>query len=175
VNKSSGQFIYSSTIVKFVSSRRRRPDHQLEIILGPRSNGQDLPFAALDALYRHILSSVEDTTTIVQIIATALTLQTLFKLEALTSIFDLSRSDIKLRIIDLGSLVECGDPWGSEFKVLHASLGDFLFDETRSQSLYVNRRSIHTNIMHALLRDYQNGARSQWPKHFIHCHNYVSY
>jgi len=46
VNKSSGQFIYASTIVKFVSSRRHRPDHRLEIVLGLRPNGKDLPFAS---------------------------------------------------------------------------------------------------------------------------------
>jgi hypothetical protein len=75
VYKSSGQFIYASTVVKFVSSRRHRPDHRLEIILDLRPKGKDLPFAELDALYRYVLSSVEDTTTTVHIIATALTLR----------------------------------------------------------------------------------------------------
>jgi len=75
VYKSSGQFIYVSTIVKFVSSRRRGPDHRLEIVLDLRPKGKDLPFTELDALYRYVLSFVEDTTTTVQIIATALTLK----------------------------------------------------------------------------------------------------
>ena len=177
VYKSSGQFIYASTVIKFISSRRHRPDHQLEIILGLRPNGKDLPFAELDELYRHILSSVEDTPMTIQIIATILTLQTpynLNKFEPLSSIFELSPSDIKLRLIDLGSLVECGE---SEYrlKVLHASLGDFLFDEARSHELYVNRRSIHTNIMQAVLRDYQNVESSKPRKYFIHCQKSVSH
>ena len=170
VYKSSGQFIYASTVIKFVSSRRHRPNHRLEIILGLRPNGKDLPFAELDAVYRYILSSVEDTI-VVQIMATALTLQTSFEFEALTSIFDLSLTDIKLRLIDLGSLVECGD---SEYglKVLHASVDDFLFDEARSQELYVDRRSIHTKIMQALLLA---RSGSKWCKHIIHCHTFVIY
>ena len=176
VYKSSGQFIYASTIVKFVSSRRHRPNHQLEIILGLRPNGKDLPFAELDALYRHILSSVEDTTTTVQIIASVLTLQTPQKLEALSSIFNVSEGDIKLRLIDLGSLVECGDSLRSQLKVLHASIGDFLFDEARSQELHVNRRAIHTKIVQVLLREFPNHVESRkLSKHFIHCQKSVSH
>jgi len=171
VYKSSGQFIYASTIVKFVSSRRHRPDHRLEIILGLRPNGKDLPFAELDAVYRYILSSVKDITTTVQIIATALTLRTPHKFEALSRIFDLSRSDIKLGLIDLGSLIEYGNSWDSGFKVLHASVGDFLFDEARSQELFVNRPSIHTKVLQALLREYPN---AKWRKHFMHFQKCVS-
>ena len=167
VYRSSGQFIYASTIVKFVSSRRHRPDHRLEIILGLRPNGNDVPFAELDVLYRYILSSVQDTT--VQIIATALTLQTTLYFDALTTVFDLSSSDIKLRLIDLGSLVECRE-YG--LSVLHASVGDFLFDESRSQELYVNHRSIHTKIMQALLC---NVKGSTWRKQLTHCQKYVSH
>ncbi|KDR68477.1 hypothetical protein GALMADRAFT_24792, partial [Galerina marginata CBS 339.88] len=54
VNKSSGQFIYASTVVKFVASPRRKPHDQLKIILGITASGPDAPFAELDALYRHI-------------------------------------------------------------------------------------------------------------------------
>jgi len=167
--RSSGQFIYASTIVKFVSSRRHRPDHRLEIILGLRPNGKDLPFAELDALYRYILSSVEDTKTVVEIIATALIVRDRCKFVALTTIFDLSPSDIQLRLIDLGSLIEYGE---QESKVLHASLGDFLFDEARSQELYINYRSIHTKIMLVLLREYQNVEVSKWRKNFINFHKF---
>ena len=170
VYKSSGQFIYASTVVKFVSSRRHRPDHRLEIILDLRPKGKDLPFSELDALYRYILSSVEDATTTVDIIATALTFRYGAPKAALADILDLSPSDIKLHLIDIGSLVEYGED--NELKILHASLGDFLFDESRSQELYINRRSIHTKITQGLLRQYQNPGGA---KRFICCHNSVLY
>jgi len=170
VYKSSGQFIYASTIVKFVSSRRHRPDHRLEIILGLRPTGKDLPFAELDALYRYILSSVEDTTMTVEIIATTPTLESPFTLDVLTDIFNLSPSNIKLHLIDLGSLIECRDSLQYQLKVLHASIGDFLFDEARSQELYVNRRSIRTKIMQALLCEYRNVEGSKRRMNFIHFH-----
>jgi hypothetical protein len=169
VYKSSGQFIYASTVVKFVSSRRHRPDHRLEIILDLRPKGKDLPFAELDALYRYVLSSVEDTAMTVGIIATALTLWYEPDKAALTDILDLSPSDIELHLIDLGSLVEYGK---DSLKILHASLGDFLFDESRSQELYIDRRPIHTKIAQAFLRQYLNPGGA---KRFICCHNSVSY
>jgi hypothetical protein len=171
VSKSSGQFIYASTVVKFVSSRRHRPDHRLEIILDLRPKGKDLPFAELDALYRYVLSSVEDTTTTIDIIATALTLRFKPTIAALTGILDLSPSDIKLRLIDLGSLVEY-EAYGN-LNILHASLGDFLFDESRSQELYIDHRSIHTKVAQAFLRtQYLNSDGAKW---FNCCHNSVSY
>ena len=170
VYKSSGQFIYASTVVKFVSSRRHRPDHRLEIILDLRPKGKYLPFSELDALYRYVLSSVEDPTTTVDIIATALTLRYRPDKAALTDVLDLSPSDIKLHLIDVGSLVEYGEY--DYLIILHASLGDFLFDESRSQELYVDYRSIHTKIAQAFLRQYLNPDGA---KRFIYFHNSKSY
>ena len=151
VDKSSGQFIYASTVVKFVSSPRRRPDHRLEIILDLRPKGKDLPFAELDALYRYVLSSVEDTTTVVQVIATILTLSYGGGINALTCILDLSPADVKLQLLNLGSLVQYGE---YSLGILHASLGDFLFDESRSQELYIDHRLVHTKFAQACLREY---------------------
>ena len=169
VDKSSGQFIYASTIIKFISSRRHRPDHRLEIILDLRPKGKDLPFAELDALYRYVLSSVEDTTTTVQIIATALIRRYGGDMDALTSVLDLSPADIKLNLIDLRSLVE----YGTNFlHILHASLGDFLFDESRSQELYIDHRSVHTKIAQGFLGHY---LKSDGAKRFIYCHNSLSH
>jgi len=163
VNKSSGQFIYASTVVKFISSPRHGPDHRLEIVLDLRPKGKDLPFAELDSLYRYVLSSVEETPKTIQIVATALILRYRAYIFDLTDILDLSPRDIKLHLIDLGSLVE----YGSDFLgILHASLGDFFFDESRSQELYIDPRSIHTKIAQAFLREYLKPHRA---KRFICC------
>jgi hypothetical protein len=58
VRKSSGQFIYASTVIRYVSSIRHKPVDHLAIILGLRPPQRDLPFAELDALYLHICSPV---------------------------------------------------------------------------------------------------------------------
>ncbi|KAF8959316.1 hypothetical protein BDZ97DRAFT_1610639, partial [Flammula alnicola] len=56
VEKSSGQFIYASVVINFVSSSRHHPVQRLEIVRGIRPARLDTPFAQLDALYMHIFS-----------------------------------------------------------------------------------------------------------------------
>ncbi|KIM40824.1 hypothetical protein M413DRAFT_154407 [Hebeloma cylindrosporum] len=60
VEKASGQFIYASTVINYVSSIRHKPHDRLDVILGIHPPQRDLPFAELDALYVHILSGVDD-------------------------------------------------------------------------------------------------------------------
>ncbi|KJA20941.1 hypothetical protein HYPSUDRAFT_763649 [Hypholoma sublateritium FD-334 SS-4] len=56
VEKSSGQFIYASVVIGFISNPSSNPSVRLDIIRGLRPSGRLTPFAQLDALYRHILS-----------------------------------------------------------------------------------------------------------------------
>ncbi len=60
VQKSSGQFIYASVVVKFCSMLDLYPEQQLKIVHGLRPRGTLTPFAQLDALYQHIFSLVRD-------------------------------------------------------------------------------------------------------------------
>jgi hypothetical protein len=60
IRKLSGQFIYAATVVRFVESTRHLPAKRLEIIFGIDPPGNKNPFAELDALYHHILLSVDD-------------------------------------------------------------------------------------------------------------------
>jgi hypothetical protein len=60
VKKSSRQFIYAATVVKYISSNRHQPTRRLEIVLGMQPPRNDRPFAKLDVLYIGILSSVKD-------------------------------------------------------------------------------------------------------------------
>jgi len=60
VEKSSGQFIFASTVAKYVNSNRHWPPDRLKVILGKSELSQETPFAELDSLYHLILSSVAD-------------------------------------------------------------------------------------------------------------------
>jgi len=55
--KSSEQFIYVATVVRYV---RHRPQQRLDAILGLRPPFKDLLFSELDALYLHFLGSKND-------------------------------------------------------------------------------------------------------------------
>jgi hypothetical protein len=150
VEKSSGQFIYASTVVKYVSSIRHKPTERLNVILGiqPPRHAREMPFGELDALYSHIFSSVEDRETILQILGFYLLLprQTPpMRVVDAEVFFHLNRGDIEMLFGDLSSLVTITN---NRLYILHASLGDFLIDAARSKEFYIDFSSIHTTCMH---------------------------
>ncbi|KDR68648.1 hypothetical protein GALMADRAFT_129372, partial [Galerina marginata CBS 339.88] len=53
VAKSSGQFIYASTVIKYIEAHGYHPTNRLDTVLGLRSIENGTPFAELDDLYRH--------------------------------------------------------------------------------------------------------------------------
>ncbi|KAJ7143668.1 hypothetical protein C8R46DRAFT_858348, partial [Mycena filopes] len=57
VEKSSGYFIYASTVIRFIDNRNFRPTDRLKAITGMEEPAPDFeaPFAALDQLYSQIL------------------------------------------------------------------------------------------------------------------------
>ena len=80
---------------------------------------------------------MEDTTTTVDIIATALTIRYRPDKTFLTDILNLLASDIKLHLIDLGSLV--GYKEYGNLNILHASLGDFWSPSLKSYMLIIDQ------------------------------------
>ncbi|KAF8997197.1 hypothetical protein BDQ17DRAFT_1411513 [Cyathus striatus] len=61
VQRSSGQFIYTATVLKYISSPDHNPASQLEIVLGIRDSSTESSLLAdLDLLYQEIMSRVKD-------------------------------------------------------------------------------------------------------------------
>ena len=153
VDKSSGQFIYASTVVKYVSSIRHHPADRLNIILGiqPPPHDREMPFGELDALYSHIFCAVEDIKTVLLILGFNLLSESNFYpsimgIGDLERFFLLRRGDIEMLFGDLSSLVFISGvkPY---MRLLHASLGDFLRDPARSKEFYIDLSNIHTTCM----------------------------
>jgi len=154
VKKSSGQFIYVSTVVKYVSSIRHQPADRLNVVLGiqPPRHAHEMPFGELDVLYQHIFSFVDDREKLLLILGFHLAMWTdlLFPLIAPQDIemfLHLDRGYIELLLGDLSSVITISDaePY---ICVLHASLRDFLLDATRSKEFYIDLSGIHTTCMH---------------------------
>ncbi|KAF8175117.1 hypothetical protein BJ912DRAFT_909594, partial [Pholiota molesta] len=68
IDKASGQFIFASTVIKFIDSRHHSPNDRLKAIRNLSYLKNESPFAPLDALYRSILSSVADLESVLQIL-----------------------------------------------------------------------------------------------------------
>ena len=138
VEKSSGQFIYASTVMKFICSLRHWPPDRLAIIFGIIPRGKSTPFAEMDALYLHILASAdENLPKALEIISFLL----LFRHQRLhptpsfvSSFFSYRRGELTLTLSDLHSIIAV--PISPEDEIplsfYHASLGDCLLDRSRS-------------------------------------------
>ena len=152
IEKSSGQFIYASTVIGYVSSIRHKPMDRLDIVLGIRAPQKDLPFAELDALYMHILAGVDDIEPVLEILS-LLFLDFERCLPVIEQILTLQPGDVELYLGDLSSLVSIGDD--ETIHVLHASLQDFLVNPTRSKELWINPRARHTAFARRCLQSLQ--------------------
>ncbi|KDR78480.1 hypothetical protein GALMADRAFT_63788 [Galerina marginata CBS 339.88] len=155
VRKSSGQFIYAATVVKFVKSSRQRPNNQLDIILDVTAAGTATPFAELDALYSTIFSLVlkEDLHKALEII-TLTTLVSGVTPRQIEAILSYPHGETQCILIDLHSVlhVPALEQESQVLRILHASLQDFLLDSSRSKDFHVDEGIAHERIARHFLR-----------------------
>ncbi|KAF9473459.1 hypothetical protein BDN70DRAFT_965091 [Pholiota conissans] len=146
VEKASGQFIFASTVIRYVDSPRHSPQERLNTVLTLSTTGKQTPFAHLDMLYRSILSSVADIDRVLKIL-TWLILPKYDFLKEFSHTDTLMRLSGKLldewigfnihtALIDMHSLVFVPeDSRADALRIHHASLYDFLIDRSRSHDL----------------------------------------
>jgi hypothetical protein len=145
VSKSSGQFIFASVVIKYLSSPRANPARQLEVIRGIRLRdpSSQNPFAHLDALYQHIFSQVEELGKVLEIIAFVITSE--MNLSGyIQHAFLLDPGELDLLFADLTAVILCDPPL---LKFLHASLPDFLVDKTRSEQYHIDLDEYRTKLL----------------------------
>ena len=145
VDKSSGQFVFASVLVMFVSMPLSNPSTQLKIVRGLRPAGRATPFAELDALYRHIFSQVEDITTTLRILAYRL-LAEYHHLKLLSYFLDIAEEDVESILAALTPVLSCDTNMG-EIVFHHASLPDFLWDKQRSRGYCISEMGTDLSIL----------------------------
>ena len=163
IQKSSGQFIFASTSVKYIGGDPHQlPHRRLDVIrrLQPPRGEEDLPYAELNSLYNHVLSSVRDIERVKQILGILMIVNPLgyewdtyiestVKMDAF---FSWQPGETKACLSQLASIIECKDvvAFDSEddgdISILHASLSDFLLDPSRSHQFYLCRESVLGDI-----------------------------
>jgi hypothetical protein len=152
VRKSSGQFIFPATVVRFIESNRHRPAARLDAILGISPPGTNMnPFTELDAFYKQILFSVDNIPRTLRVLSFYAAAPALAKHLNETSsmsaelFLSLEEGDIGLALIDLSSIVSYNESSGT-VKILHASFVDFLSDKRRSDNFYIDLASTRTDF-----------------------------
>ena len=163
VQKSSGQFIYASTVIKFIDSHRHWPPDRLDIIFGISPRGKTTPFAEMDSLYLHILISVSDN------IETALEIFTILLFlhypdlritpRLIESLLSLRKGEVFMVLSDLHSIISVPSPDEQDIplRLFHASLGDFLTDHLRSgDTFFLDPGVCHRNIVNRIVKQLMN-------------------
>uniref|UniRef100_A0A8H7XLX0 Nephrocystin 3-like N-terminal domain-containing protein n=1 Tax=Psilocybe cubensis TaxID=181762 RepID=A0A8H7XLX0_PSICU len=158
VRKASGQFIYASTVIKYIQSPKHRPDDRLNVILGLSvAPTNESPFSELDALYTHIFSSVENIGTVMMIFGVLIItrnkgdgLGNYTNPEMLEKLLFLRPGDVVLLLGDLLSLVSLGGR-NSPIKIMHASLADYLLNPIRSRRFCIDLGITHSFLARGYL------------------------
>lgn len=174
VGRSSGHFIFASTVIRYIRSRSHRPDDRLDVILRLRPPREgDRPYAQLDALYRLIFDGVNAE----QLPILCLVLGTLYfhikqlgffravgEHPTIEELLEMRAGDLVLLLDPILSLVSIDN---SKLRVLHKSLFDYLLDQTRSEHLAFDLARVHevaaTYILKQKIAIHKCGAFLLWP------------
>lgn len=137
--------------MRFISSSPGSPAHSLDKVRGIRPIAKNSPFAELDAIYTHIFSQAEDWDSVKDVLASQYFLPRVAELDniraaghvhdcticTLLAPLGLTESDIESSLSDLVAVMRYNRKVGTT-TFYHASLQDFLFDKSRSKSLYID-------------------------------------
>jgi len=169
VEKSSGQFIFASTVAKYVNSYRHWPPDRLKIIFGRSEPGQETPFAELDSLYHLILSSATDIEKL-QDVLMFLVLRPLSQdrklLKQTTTMIEkflfYRLGEMDMILTDLHSIIYVPPPGdrSGELQFFHASLPDFLLDRSRSMDLFLDQGTAYAKLTGLAVKHINNPTES---------------
>jgi hypothetical protein len=157
VHKSSGYFIYASTIIKFIDNKKFRPTEHLAVIMGMTEPRFGVPFAALDQLYTQVLAQVPDQPQllkILKVITTKLSDRDL-SVTSIEQLLELEPGEVQLVLQGLHSVIHLPeDDDENEISFHHASFLDFLQDPTRAGIFYVGGDQHHTDLSRHILKTF---------------------
>ncbi|KAJ6456900.1 hypothetical protein C8R45DRAFT_568638 [Mycena sanguinolenta] len=151
VYKSSGHFIYASTIIKFIDDKNYRPTERLAVVQDPNSPGSKSAFDTLDQLYKTILSSAPRQSEIIPILCA------IFVFELATpyhidQYFGLANGETQLLLRGLNSVIDVSFSAADQISSHHASFGDFLRNPGRSGNFCVSTLNRRINLARSLLQ-----------------------
>ena len=148
VQRSSGQFIYAATVLKFVDADFCSPTKQLELVLKPDPTA----FSDLDHLYTQILSVYPSAVNIVQILGIIIACEENRLPEVIEDILGMEEGELKLVLRGLSSLMEeeiLNNRLSLSYVIphfAHASFRDYLLNSSRSGPFHVNRQEYENQV-----------------------------
>jgi hypothetical protein len=184
VDKSSGQFIFPATVLKFVDDPNDRPTDRLDIIvsmirvISPSAIAQK-PLAALDQLYSQILSMSSDIQRTLDIVGAHIAFQestsVLHKeckifhgasLGIAEKLLGLRPGDGRQALRMIHSLVHINHDYHEEeeeIKFHHKSFIDYLLDPSRSSEFHIDMKKMNARLALACLHTMQTFSLQSKP------------
>ncbi|KAF5319198.1 hypothetical protein D9619_008291 [Psilocybe cf. subviscida] len=155
VEKSSGQFIYAATVMRFIHYSTASPRLSLLTIRGIRPAADHSPYAQLDAIYSYVLSKSHNLEAIIFCLGVHFaatipvegwglsqdTFSQFFQSIGYESI------EIESLFADLVAIISVHTTPGWQLAFYHASLSDYLLDKSRSGIYHVDPHRIRTEII----------------------------
>lgn len=165
VKKSSGQFVYAATVLKFVGAENYDPVEQLDIILQPPPLSV-AAFSSLDQLYAQILLKCPYTQKLVRILSLLLVLHCPQPPQVYDDILGFDHGKVASLLRGMHSLIRFPNVEEDAeertrllaqrkydqtrgLRLHHASFRDFLLDRTRSGQFFVNLEETHGRLIHS--------------------------
>ena len=149
VQRSSCQFIYAATVLKFVGADFCSPRKQLALVLTPDHTA----LSDLDQLYTQILSVYPSAVNIVQVLG-IITASGSNSPEVIEDILGMEEGELRLVLSGLSSLMDGnGERMGGGVisyvipHFAHASFLDYLINSSRSGPFHVNRQEYGNQVI----------------------------
>ncbi|KAM6491088.1 hypothetical protein JOM56_013327 [Amanita muscaria] len=161
VSQSSGQFIYASTVMKYVGAENESAVAQLNVILGLKPSTGESPFSELDALYIEILQQQSDQNFLKDFLAVLVVRIALADMlpggnfhEDDVMLLGLDKKQLHRKLRGMRSLLK-SKPF---IDVYHKSFLDFLDDSSRSGVYHVSKHFANRRYMELLTNALVNAA-----------------
>ncbi|KAF9260218.1 hypothetical protein L218DRAFT_962835 [Marasmius fiardii PR-910] len=144
VTMSSGQFIYAACVINYLNQDFSHPLKQLNTVLGRTPRSRDTsPFAALDALYKDILSANSSRSKLVDILSVLVsTTFNSYSVVDVETLMGLQEGEVTAMLSAMHSVLSIPDhnnPRISEIQTFHTSFVEFLHDQSRSGEFYIDQ------------------------------------
>ena len=153
--KSSGLFIFASTLVKFIESEHHEPNERLKLLTVPPDSTFHEGRAGIDGLYTRILldafSDVEDTnvfTNLRRVLGVVVLAFNPLSRVQIAGIIDVNASLIARSLRHLHSVLFIPNEDSKEIRIFHKSFPDFLQDRGRcsDQKYFIDSPIHHGDI-----------------------------
>ncbi|KAK7471191.1 hypothetical protein VKT23_002601 [Stygiomarasmius scandens] len=144
VQRASGQFIYATTVLKYVEDEYSLPWERLKCVLG-LPVGDPEAFSDLDILYRQIMSSNPNKALLLRVLGTRLALITapFETIRLIEYLLYLPAGTVSVTLRGMHSVLQITT---NDFGFLHKSSQDFLNDSRRSKEYFIDIPATHEHL-----------------------------